>query len=243
MEKRLYWVALLLAANLTCYSQSDSTKARRSNTYLGVQANQLIRQIFNFSNANLVIDNPYLLAYSVNSKRTGVGFSAGLGYNINEVADGSPSNKRETKINNFSLRAGVEKKSLIGKKWMVSWGLDIIHDNLKNETKNIQNTDPSNPAIRFESTTTNTTSAWGFGPRFTLNFSITSRILLGTEASYYYKSGSTEVAASNTNTFLQFDPNTGGNKLTTLVTNTESSSDFARFQFIVPAVIYLTIKF
>lgn len=243
MKKRLCWCAVLCIATLSCYSQSDSTHHKTSTTYLVVQANQLIRQIFNFSNANAAIDNPYLLTYSVNSKRNGVGFSSGLGYSISEAADGSPSNKRETKINNFSIRVGVEKKSQIGKRWTVSWGLDIVHDNLKNETKNNQNTDPSNPAIRFESTTTNTTSAWGFGPRFTLNVAITNRILIGTEASYYYKSGSTDVAASNTNTFLQFDPGSGGNKLTTNSTKTESSSDFTKFQFIVPAVIYMTIKF
>ncbi len=238
MTKNSWWLAFLFSlTSLGVFSQTDSTKQRNTTRYLGIQANQLIRQIFNFSNSNTPIDNPYLITYSVNSKKTGVGFNAGLGFSVNEFSDGDPSNKRETKINNLSFRLGAEKKSMIGKRWMVSWGFDIVHDNLKNETSNIQNNDPTNPAIRFVSTTTNTTSSWGLGPRFTLNFQITSRILLGTEANYYYRSGSTKGTASTSNTFFN------GTGLTTNSSNTESSSDFTKFQFNLPAVIYVILKF
>ncbi len=217
---------------------------RRSSHYLGVQANQLIRQLLNFSGTNAVIDNPYLIAYSVNSKKSGFGFSSGLGFSINEISDGDQTNKRTSKINNLSLRIGFEKKSNLGKKWYVSWGFDITHDDLKNETTNTQSPDLSNPAIKFLSNTTNKTSSWGFGPRFTLNFRITDKIILGTEANYYYKSGTTSSEASTTNTFFGFDPITGGTKLITQTNKSpDNSSDFTRFQFAIPTALYLIVKF
>lgn len=223
----------------TCFSQIEESqeveseksvkKERTATTYLGVQANQLIRQILNFSNSNSAIDNPYLFIYSVNSKETGVGFNSGLGFSVSEIADGDPSNRRETKINNLSFRMGVEKKSSIGKKWLVSWGFDLTHDNLKNETINTQIFDLTNPSNKSVSSTKNTTSSWGIGPRFTLNFQVTNRILLATEANYYYRFGSTTTTSSVTSPGFS--------------SNNESSSDFTRFQFTVPAVIYLIVKF
>jgi hypothetical protein len=225
----LFCVGLSIAmaqTDKTTEVESAEKKERLATTYLGVQANQLIRQIFNFSNSNSAIDNPYLFIYSVNSKETGVGFSSGLGFSVSHVSDGDPSNKRETKINNLSLRVGVEKKSSIGKKWLVSWGFDITHDNLKNETSNTQSFNPNNTSVF---TTTNTTSSWGIGPRFTLNFQVTNRILLATEANYYYKSGSTATTSSNTSPSFS--------------SKIESSNDFTKFQFTVPAVIYLIVKF
>jgi hypothetical protein len=216
---------------------------RRSSHYLGVQANQLIRQLLNFSGTNAVIDNPYLIAYSVNSKTTGLGFSSGLGFSINEISDGDQTNRRTTKINNVSLRLGFEKKSNLGKKWFVSWGFDVTRDDFKNETSNTQSQDLTNPNVKFVSTTTNKTSSWGFGPRFTLNFRVTDRIVLGTEANYYYKSGSNSTKAASSNTFFEFDQ-FGNKTLVTRSTDTpESSSDFTKFQFVIPAVLYLIVKF
>lgn len=220
------------------------TPQKRSSHYLGVQANQLIRQLLNFSSSNTVIDNPYLLAYSVNSKKSGIGFSSGVGFLINEISDGDQTNRRTTKINNVSFRVGFEKKSNLGKKWYISWGFDVTHDNLKNETSNIQSPDLSNPGVKFISNTINKTTSWGYGPRFTLNFRISDRIILGTEANYYYKSGTNSSEASTTSTFLQFDPFTGTNKLTTQTNKSpENTSDFTKFQFVIPAVLYLIVKF
>jgi hypothetical protein len=220
------------------------TLQKRSSHYLGVQANQLIRQLLNFSSSNTVIDNPYLIAYSVNSKKNGFGFSSGLGFSVNEISDGDQTNKRTTKINNVSFRLGFEKKSNLGKKWYVSWGIDLTHDNLKNETSNTQSPDLSNPGIKFISNTINKTTSWGFGPRFTLNFRISDRIILGTEANYYYKSGTNSSESSTSSTFLQFDPITGINKLTTQTNKSpENTSDFTKFQFAIPTVLYLIVKF
>ena len=237
MKKFIFTFGLLCLSTF-CFSQVDSIKTRKYTRYLGVQANQLIRQILNFTNSSSSIDNPYLIIYAANSNKTGVGFTAGLGFQVNQTTDGDPSNKRETKINNLSARVGVEKKSVLGKKWLVSWGLDVTRDDFKNETTITQVFDPNNPSSRSVSNTTNTTSSWGFGPRFTLNFLITNRIVLGTETNYYYRSGSISTANNTTNSFSN-----GQGGFTTQTTKADSSSDFTKFQFSVPTVIYVMIKF
>jgi hypothetical protein len=258
LKTKIALIPFFIFCNYNGFSQADSLFQdtasvvqkksvifeKRSSHYLGVQANQLIRQLLNFSSSNSTIDNPYLVTYSVNSKKTGMGFSTGLGFSINEISDGDQTNRRTTKINNVSLRLGFEKKSNLGKKWYVSWGFDLTHDNLKNETSNAQSPDLTNPNVKFVSITANKTSSWGFGPRFTLNFRITDRIILGTEANYYYKSGTNSTEASTENTFLQFDPNTGGSRLVTQSNKlSDTSSDFTKFQFVIPAVLYLIVKF
>ncbi len=221
----------------------NSDGSRKASHYLGVQANLLVRQLLNFSNTSTTIDNPYLISYAVNSKSTGVGFTSGIGFTINEFSDGDQTSKRNTKINNLSFRVGFEKKSMIGKKWMVSWGFDVIRDDFKNETSNTQSFDLQNPSVKSVSTSTNSTSSWGFGPRFALNFQITDRILLGTEANYYYKSGSNSTKAATSSTFFDFDQ-FGNKTLVTRSTDTpESSTDFTKFQFVLPTVLYLIVKF
>jgi hypothetical protein len=227
----------------TVVQRKKITELRTSSHYLGVQANQLIKQLLNFSNSSTVIDNPYLITYSVNSKKTGVGFSSGLGYSINEFSDGDQTNKRNTKINNFSFRIGFEKKSNLGKKWFASWGVDLVQESSKNETSSSQS-QLNNPDIKFNSNSTNKSSLWGLGPRFTLNFRITEKIILGTEATYYYKSGTNSTQANTTSTQQEFDPQIGQLKLVTRTTNTpETSTDFTTFKFVIPTVLYLIVKF
>jgi hypothetical protein len=227
----------------TVVQRKKITELRTSSHYLGVQANQLIKQILNFSNSNPAIDNPYLLTYSVNSKRTGVGFSSGIGYSINEFSDGDQTSKRTTKISNLSFRIGFEKKSNLGKKWFTSWGIDLVHESSKNETS-VSQSQLNSPDIKFSSNSTNKSSLWGLGPRFTLNFRITEKIILGTEATYYYKSGTNTTQASTTSTQQEFDPQTGQLRLVTRTTNTpETSTDFTNFRFAIPTVLYLIVKF
>ena len=69
-------------------SQSSSTSELKNfNQYVGLEANQLLRQIFDFSNDNSSSGNPYLITYSFNSSNTGSGMSFGLGYLSRELED------------------------------------------------------------------------------------------------------------------------------------------------------------
>lgn len=234
---------ILLGFILPCHAQSDSlTNRRRSSHYLGVQANQLIRQLVNFGNSNNTVNNPYLLVWSVNSKQTGWGMNTGLGLNVNQFTDGDNTNKRTTDITDLNFRIGFEKKSMLAKRWMTSWGFDLIHQNLSNNTNSTNSPDPNNPNVKSIVDTKSSTTAWGFGPRFTLNFIINSKIILGTEATYYYRSGTTSLNVNSTNTFITFD-NFGRQILNTTTNKSDNSSDFKSFQFNLPVAVFVLIKF
>lgn len=213
-------VLLLFFASLSFSAFSQEEQQRSSDHYVGVQINQLIRQVFNFSGTSSVVNNPYLLTYAVNNA-TGWGASFGLGYTFNESTEGDSFTRRTTKINDFFGRVGFEKKSGFGKHWILSVGGDVVIDLSSNTTTTIQGTDHAS-ALKTETKN----RGFGLGPRVTLNYEITERMLIGTEANYYFK--------SITNTFK----NSGS-----FTSDPEIEEKLKRFQFGAPAVIFLILKF
>ena len=207
-------ISFLLAAQDEEPTQDEIAAPRRANHYLGVQANQLLRQIFNFGGSTSPVNNPYLLTYAVNSVNTGWGFNAGFGYTHQEVRNEDPFNPVQTTIDDFFIRLGVERKVMIGEKWMTSYGLDILRESEKNITE-MGDFQPG----RFETQTRN--RGMGVGLRFTLNYHISEKVLLGTEATYYYK-GIKETRSG-----------------TNMSENTEKSKDFT---FRVPVALFLMLK-
>ncbi len=76
-------------------------------------------------------------------------------------------------------RFGLESKKYLAKRWIVSIGGDVVIEGSKTETKS-----------EGSGTSTSITSKInrsGFGPRASLNFQINDKIVLGTEASFYFK--------------------------------------------------------
>ncbi|MGC4021145.1 MAG: hypothetical protein QM734_03975 [Cyclobacteriaceae bacterium] len=59
--------AMMIFTGSSCFAQRDSTNSKKVNHYIGVQANQLLRQLFNLSGNTTVVTSPYLINYSVNS--------------------------------------------------------------------------------------------------------------------------------------------------------------------------------
>ncbi len=217
MAFKLWRSVVLLFCSSVVFAQQDST-SKTVNQYIGVQANQLIKQLFNLNNSTSTVNNPYLLVYALNSINTGWGLNIGFGYTYNQFKDGDAFNRRETNINNYFFRVGFEKKTNLGRNWILSGGLDITNDNQKNDTKNIST------GSTFESETKS--KGWGFGPRATLNYKITSRILLATESTYYLRAGK-----NSTKTTTSFSP------------PEETSDKSKQFLFTVPAVLILIVKF
>lgn len=205
----------LILLTLLAVAQDEVTAQKRSSHYLGVQANQLVRQLLNFGGSTGSINNPYLITYAVNSVSSGWGFNSGFGYTHIEVRNEDPFNPLETTINDFFLRFGVERKVLIGEKWITSYGLDILRESEKNITER-GGSQPGN----FRTETRN--RGTGIGLRFTLNYNISEKILLGTEATYYYKS------------MKETRNGTGV---------TEETEKFKEFTFAVPIALFLVMKF
>ncbi|HEY8936456.1 MAG TPA: hypothetical protein VIM65_14600 [Cyclobacteriaceae bacterium] len=232
---RHFCFCLLLFSFISVYclaqnNKSDSLPPRSAYHYIGIQSNQLFRQILNLSNTNTAIDNPYLLVYAVNSTKNGCGLNASVGLTSTEVTTGDASAKKKSDINDFYLRLGFEKKSMISKRWLVSWGIDILFE--QQDDKTINTTTPS-PGSSTKITTDTSNKAGGIGPRFTLNYKISDKIFIGTETSYYYKSGKNTSTVNFASTF---------NSQTT-TSKTDSSEKSRSFQLAVPVALFVIVKF
>lgn len=199
--------------------ENDPAPARRATHYVGIQANQLVKQLLNLGGSTSAVNNPYLITYSVNSNATGVGMNLSLGYVLDETSGGDFQSQVNTEIKEFFFRIGVEKKTQLGKKWLLSAGGDIVADNESNRTETLFSGSDT-PSVEEDKI-----NAIGSGFRVGLNFHITDKILLGTEANYYFK------FISTTNTLTQ-----------PFGTPMKHSDDKKKFQLNVPAVIFLVVK-
>lgn len=231
------FLAFTQLVSLGVWAQDETVPEKKSSHYVGLQMNQLVRQIFNFSGSNSSVNNPYLLTWAVNSNNGGFGFAAGFGYTFNEINDGDQFVDRKTTNNDLFFRIGMERKSMLAKRVMLNFGGDVVLDRQKAAT---ETKDKSQSQINFENATRSTGS--GFGPRLGINYVLTDKIIIGTEATYYFKS--IKVKQTQTNVFFEnvFDPITGQVRQVRRTDETETEEKNKRFQFNSPAVIFLIMK-
>src|SRR6188768_1945184 len=97
------------------FCQQDSTKV--VNHYIGVQVNELLRQLINLNETNEIIDNPYLFTYSIFTNKSGWGLQGGFGFNYHQIKDKISVTAQESKISESFYRAGVGKQFHLGKRW------------------------------------------------------------------------------------------------------------------------------
>jgi hypothetical protein len=204
--------------NSTEFFDSDKRASRPSHVYVGLQANQLLRQLFDFGGNNGFSGNPYTLTHSFNNKQTGSGLAFGLGYFTSHVEDKDQGNDRKTDNSNINFRVGYDKKARVGKRWLAGWGFDLLFIRSKSVTGVTQGT--------FISETKNMTNGWGLGPRGTLLFNINEKIFFGTEANWYFQSAKTKSEIKFSGSSPQ-----------------KSEEKNSNFTLQVPTAIFLTIKF
>jgi hypothetical protein len=186
--------------------------------YIGIQANQLLRQLISFGGNSTAVNNPYLLTYSVNSRTNGFGFSTGIGLSSVTTKTSDNFTSVVSHVNDFAWRFGLEKKTYFSKYWLFSMGGDVVIDLNKAETKS--QSGGGNP----QTSVTTKTHRGGLGPRASLAFQFHDRLMVGTEAAYYFKWGNQEQTSSGTG-----QPNDPGTKVKS-------------FNFALPSAIFLTIK-
>jgi hypothetical protein len=216
-----------------------SNKPKKTIHYLGVQANQLLNQIFNFNGSAPAVSNPFLITYAANSVRTGWGVNVGLGYNVNTSVDNSdPNTIRKTTINNFSLRLGIEKKAMLSRRWLVSYGFDMLVGNQSDDTNASSQFQFNNNSTDTRSTTT----TFGLGPRFSLSYFISEKILIGTEVTYYYRTNKISQNITNNFTTDVISPSTGLDIQTLNTSSSSTTSHATDFTFTVPVAIFLLVK-
>ncbi|HYD20210.1 MAG TPA: hypothetical protein VEB40_01945, partial [Flavipsychrobacter sp.] len=75
---------------------------------VGVQANELIRQVFNFNNnGSSALNNPYLFTYSLNWKKPGIGIRLGVGPDFRSFKEDNGVVQQENNINVLNARFGI----------------------------------------------------------------------------------------------------------------------------------------
>lgn len=163
-------------------------KEKSTDMYIGVQLNGLVRELFNLngstSSAN---NNPYLLTYSINSRKTGWGLRLGIGYNYNFFSTNDGITQTDNNINDLQVRLGVEKTVQLSQKWSAGAGIDLVLNNNDDHTTTTINSSPGSPGDVTDTKTN--TMTYGGGPQGWLRYHITERVLIGTEASFYYTTG------------------------------------------------------
>jgi hypothetical protein len=206
------------------YSRTSSMvqregSSRSANHYIGLQANQLLRQLLNLSGTSASINNPYTASYSFNGKQKGNGMAFGLGILSKKISDNDQGINRETINNDFFFRVGYDKKIQLNQRWIWGWGVDgLLLRSKRNTTTSFQGT--------LSSVINSTENGFGFGPRVSLLFNISKMVYLGTEASCYYQSSKTKRETKLDNNPPRKD-------------DTKNST----FELQVPVVIFLVVRF
>jgi hypothetical protein len=229
--KRSALIIFLTIACLNSLAQSTTNQkdGELFNHYIGAQIGQLIMHLFN-SNVNSIGNgNPYLFTYSMNNKKTGWGFRAGIGCNFVDNSTANTNGTVVTNNNDAQLRAGVEKTFKLSNKWEAGTGFDLIlnynNDYTSNSYQNYYDTGTT--------TTKTLTTTYGGGVFGKVNYHLSNKILLGTEGSFYYVTGTSNQTVDN------FSSNNG----TPLTSETKSKPGFSKGNISLPIVIYLLLKF
>ena len=192
MKKIFFSAAVLTIVGQSVFAQSDnsqsaglklnSTASDYANN-IGVQMNSLIKQVFNTSGA--ATGNPYQLTYSHNNKKTGWGFRCGIGYTHNQNGTNNGGSTNGGSNDDLQLRAGIERAFNLTRKWSAGAGFDLVFNN-SNDLNTNQNNNGGDTIVNSTHTLSTT---FGGGPMGWLRYHLTTRVDIGTEASWYYTAG------------------------------------------------------
>lgn len=218
-----------------CYGQEHTEK--KFDHYAAVQINQLVKEVINLNTNNALIENPYLLQYTLMNIRYNTGLRIGAGYDYDESKDLENPDARTNKINDLSLKAGICKRYAISNKFEIEYGLDYIYR--YKETKTYSNTVVSfgiqSDSSSFQTKNVIKTNGGGIG--IALRFYVSPRVLIGTETSIHYlKSEEKEHS-------LTFTSSTGGSQPVNNIEVQNQGTTGKAVQFNLPIAIFFVIKF
>ena len=175
-------LATLLSLTLagSCLAQDAAPapkKEKEFDHYIGVQINELTKQILGVNNANSTLTNPYIFTYNLTERASGLGLRLGTGFDfITQTLDGG--GKMESK--SFDIRIGFEKVFKLSDKWSSGVGIDLLY---KAKDTSINQSGSYGYDVSFKS------RKMGLGPMGWLRVNLSKRILIGTEISLYYLTG------------------------------------------------------
>jgi len=240
MKKSFAFTAIFLAAAFSSYAQRDSLHIKKFDHYIGVQANQLLKQLINLNNSNTTITNPYLLTYAIHLTENGYGLQIGLGYKYQLTDDRIPV-ARQTKINESFYRIGVGRKVMLAKRWQLGYGLDYVGDYQVDKTTSSSVTNFGSTTDSSSSVSTSKTTSMGFGPQATLGFYLTKKICISTEVTYYFlksKIKQNVFSIDNVTQLFVTPPET-----TSTGSNSNTETEKTTFSFSLPVALFLVVRF
>jgi len=240
MLKKYLLTIVFLSSICYSYAQTDSTRIKKINHYIGVQANPLFRQIINLNNNNSnLVTNPYLITYSLIFSNCGWGIQAGVGYNYQVIADKDAPANHESKFNDLSYRVGFGRKVTLSKRFEAEFALDLAGDYKNDKTFTLSVTDfGSGFSDSVATTVSSKTQSIGGGLRGGLNFYLSRRVILGTEANYYFMRSPVRQNINVEETFTEV-----GVPPTVTLTNQNQTINNSKFSLTLPAVLFLIVKF
>jgi hypothetical protein len=204
--------------------------------FFGLQANQLLQQVFNFGEADAV-NNPYLAKYTFKHIPTGLALNVGGGFdrNSSETEDGI-LNENES----YDVRIGPGWQTPLGKRFELGVGADVIFGRSYGESSSVStvvlggNLDSTITTNRAE------TTYFGGGLQLSLNFKLSPSVMIGTEASWYaFRTESKTNDILDNYTIIQ-----NGDEEIVLrgFDNQNSTSDGDELDFNLPIAIFLLIR-
>ena len=196
-------------------------------------------QLFNFSNTNTTINNPYTIIYSLTPSNSGWGYHAGLGYKYSWVNDKNAAVGKVSKVNDLFYRIGIEKKIPLGKKFEVGVALDFAGSFLHDKTSSLSVTDLFNSIDSSATTVTDKITSYGGGPQVSFAYHITEKIMLGTEATMYYKSQKNKQSILIIDTIIETFNN--NNKIIN-ISNFNTEIDSNTLSISIPLSLFLIVK-
>ncbi|MBD79640.1 MAG: hypothetical protein CL840_12040 [Crocinitomicaceae bacterium] len=227
-------VFIAMIVSMSYGQDTSSTNNKKISHYLGVQANELIKQLFSFGNP-IETGNPYLIKYALRFNESNMEIMAGLGYRSSSSNQNGGNFK--TSNSEYFFRLGVAKKFNIGRRWEAGVGIDGITGQSNDQSENINFTSGTNFTDSSYSSTKNVVRNFGVGPQFTMAYYISPRIKLGTELTTYFTYSEDKFENKTERTSVR-------NGIRTTTSSEESGTTFSNnLDLNVPLSIFLIVKF
>ncbi|MGZ3864943.1 MAG: hypothetical protein ACXVC6_02930 [Bacteroidia bacterium] len=262
MKKLLLFIILSLSFNAfpqkdtisTSSSQQDSLKKRqRSYNEIGLNITSLIKQVLNLSNTNFT-PLPYTVTYKFINRQNKWAFRAGMGVFMNNTSvtttstttsqnnPGNPPDESGPITNKFwstSYRAGFEYRYSVNRRIMAYAGIDLVAQNAKSTSTDIQEFNNLPNTYQFSKTTeVIKTNGFGIGPVAGIQCYIARRLSVFTEVPAYFVYTSKNDVTTSYQNVLQF----GGSYQSTTDTQTQLTKT-SSLAITLPVTIYLCLKF
>ncbi len=231
MINKFLLIGLLCLCYGTTSAQLLEEDKKKFNHFIGVQGNDLLKQLLNLSGSNTPINNPFLFTYQLTNNKSMWGARSGAGYETSNIEDQLDAfTRRTTKIEKISAKVGVEKTVTLGGGFAASFGLDVAY--------NLNNNNSSNKFVNFDTaiiSIINKTTTISTGPGVRLVYYVSSRFALGTETNFWVNFNTL-----NNKTITEIKPGPFGGFGTYLEESFNSKN--IKVNTMLPAAVYLILR-